>query len=86
MLLWLIFTKRNEGINMVIYKVNCIKNDTHEEYGINAFEDGLLKKSVEGITDVYGDTAQLSDMCNELELEICHLDDVIEDYLTDFRI
>jgi len=25
-------------------------------------------------------------MCNELELELCQLDDIIEDYLTDFTL
>lgn len=71
---------------MVIYKINYFKNDTHPEFGIDAFEDGLLIKSVEGITDVYNDITELLNMCNELEIEICHLDDIVEDYLTDFRI
>lgn len=71
---------------MVTYKINYFKNDTHSEFGIDAFEDGLLIKSVGGITDVFSDITRLRDMCNELEIEICHLDDIIEDYLTDFRI
>ncbi|MCH5297576.1 MAG: hypothetical protein J1E85_07890 [Ruminococcus sp.] len=74
------------GFEMVIYKINCIKNNTYKEFGIDAFENGLLIKSVEGITDIFDDITQLKDMCNELEIEICHLDDIIEDYLTDFRI
>lgn len=71
---------------MVIYKINYLKNDTHPEFGIDAFENGLLIKSIEGITDIYNDIVCLNDMCNELEIEICHLDDIIEDYLTDFCI
>lgn len=71
---------------MVIYKINSFKSGTHQEFGIDAFENGLLIKSVGGITDIYNDIIRLKDMCNELEIEICHLDDIIEDYLTDFRI
>ena len=29
---------------------------------------------------------ELVEMCNELELELCQLDDIIEDYLTDFTL
>lgn len=71
---------------MVIYKINCFKNVTNSKFGIDAFENGMLIKSVEGITDIFEDITQIKDMCNELEIEICHLDDIIEDYLTDFRI
>lgn len=71
---------------MIIYKINCLKNDRGEEYGIDAFSDGFLLKSVTGITDIYDDITKLRDMCNELEIEICHFDDIIEDYLTDFCI
>lgn len=71
---------------MVIYKINCLRKDTGEEFGIDAFKDGLLLKSVAGITDIFDDIIRIRDMCNELEIEICHLDDIIEDYLTDFRI
>lgn len=71
---------------MITYKINCHKNDRGEEFGIDAFKDGLLLKSVTGITDIFDDIVQIRDMCNELEIEICHFDDIIEDYLTDFRI
>lgn len=71
---------------MVIYKINCLNKDAGNEYGIDAFEDERLIKSVSGITDVFDDIIRIRDMCNELEIEICHIDDIIEDYLTDFCI
>lgn len=71
---------------MVYYKINCLKKDTGEEFGIDAFKNGVLLKSVDSITDIFDDIISIRDMCNELEIEICHLDDIIEDYLTDFCI
>lgn len=71
---------------MVIYKLSGIKNHNISEYGIDAFEGQQLIKSVANITDNKADILKLIEMCNELQLELCHLDDIIEDYLTDFCI
>lgn len=71
---------------MIYYKINCLKKDTGKEFGIDAFKGEVLLKSVVGITDIFDDIIRIRDMCNELEIEICHLDDIIEDYLTDFCI
>lgn len=69
---------------MVNYRVHC--TDLYGEYGISAFENEQTIICIERITNNRIDMEQLADMCNELELELCHLNDVIEDYLTDFRI
>lgn len=71
---------------MTIYEVSCVKTHLNDEFGINAFNDGKLVKSVDRITDCKEDMEHLADLCNNLEIELCHLDDIIEDYLTDFCI
>ena len=45
-----------------------------------------LIKSVSGISESFREMTELVEMCNELELELCQLDDIIEDYLTDFTL
>ena len=61
---------------MITYKLNHTPEDGFNTFGISAFCGKKLIKSVSGI----------SEMCNELELELCQLDDIIEDYLTDFTL
>lgn len=67
---------------MIFYKTN--HND--DEYGIDAFDDGKLVENICGITDIKADAEKLVNLFNELEIELCHFDDIIEDYLTDFEI
>ena len=71
---------------MIEYKFNCIKYCSGNEYGIDIFSQGKLVKSIDRITKNYNDIILLVNMCNELEIELCHIDDIVEDYLTDFCI
>ncbi len=71
---------------MITYKLNITTNELCNEFGISAFSGDTLIKSVYSITDNKNDVVELIDMCNELELDVCHLDDIVEDYLTDFSI
>ena len=70
----------------MIYKINIMQFYSQNKYGINVFDGNTLIKSSDDITDNEADIAKLVDMCNELEIELCHFDDIIEDYLTDFHI
>ena len=67
---------------MIFYKTN-FKN---EEFGIDVFDDGKKIKSVCGITNLKTDAEKLVNLFNELNIELCHFEDIIEDYLTDFEI
>lgn len=67
---------------MVEYKLNCEENS----YGIDAIKNGITVKSINCITDEIGDANSLVDLLNNLKIELCHFEDIIEDYLTDFRI
>lgn len=71
---------------MIEYKFNYIKYCSENEYGIDIFSQGKLVKSIDGITNNYNDIILLVNMCNELEIELCHIDDIVEDYLTDFCV
>lgn len=71
---------------MIIYMLNISDNNSQKEYGISAYSNGILEKAVYSITSYKQDVVQLISICNELKVDICHLDDIIEDYLTDFGI
>lgn len=38
------------------------------------------------LTNSRADAAQLARLLNELQIEPCHFEDIVEDYLTDFRV
>ncbi len=71
---------------MVEYKINVAEFYSDRHYGIDIFSCGKLIKSIDQITKNYNDIILLVNMCNELEIEPCHFDDILEDYLTDFRV
>ncbi len=71
---------------MVEYKVTKTNNCGHYGYGIDVFIDNNAVLSVENISDNLSDIAKLAQLCNELDIEPCHFDYLIEDYLTDFQI
>ena len=69
-------------VELIFYQINRL----NDEFGIDAFNDGNLVKSVYGITDLTEDAERLMKLLNELSIELCHFEDIIEDYLTDFEI
>ncbi len=71
---------------MITYKLNCTSDNEEYSFGISAFSGDKLIKSIFNVTENEGDIVKLIKIINELELDICHLDDIIEDYLTDFTI
>lgn len=71
---------------MITYKLNCSSEDGEYRFGISAFSGNKLIKSVFNVTENKKDIDKIIEIINELELDICHLDDIIEDYLTDFTI
>ena len=57
-------------------------------YGIAAYADAEIDgtatviASVHDVTDDKERLTNLVDLCNELKLSVCHLSDVVEDFLT----
>lgn len=68
------------------YGINQNKNNSHLEFGIDVFDEGILIKSIPSISEDKKEIEKILSVCYELDIELCHLDDVIEDYLTDFSI
>lgn len=71
---------------MITYILNHTHEDGFNTFGISAFCGKKLIKSVSGISESFREMTELVEMCNELDLELCQLDDIIEDYLTDFKL
>lgn len=69
-------------IKLIFYKINQKNNN----YGIDVFCDDKLIKYVYNITEIKSDAEKLVNLFNELDIELCHFEDIIEDYLTDFEI
>ena len=63
-------------------------DSTRVSYGIAAYANADIDGTVTvvaAVHDVTGDKQKLSefvDVCNELELSVCHLSEVVEDFLT----
>ncbi|MCI5656308.1 MAG: DUF6514 family protein [Candidatus Pseudoruminococcus sp.] len=51
-------------------------------YGIE-YNNGERKFTIADISTDYGQLKQLVDLCNELELEVSQLNDVVEDFLSE---
>ena len=64
-----------------------ISDDPPEEaYGIVLITDGRIIAGIPGISDNKDEVESLTRLLNELKVEPCHFEDVVEDYLTDFTI
>lgn len=61
-------------------------NLNEKEYGIALYENGTLISELPGISSDRDGLVKLTSLLNELKLEPCHLNDVLEDYLTYFSI
>ena len=56
------------------------------EYGIMLVDQGIPLISIPQISDNKNDICRLTELLNELQVEPCHFENVVEDYLTDFQI
>lgn len=73
-------------VSKLKYIINQTGYKSEKLYGIDIFRKSTLIKSVTSITDNYSDIIKLADMCNELKIELCHFDDILEDYFTDYNL
>ena len=56
------------------------------EYGIALFEGETELQTIPKLSPCKEDIESLAAMLNELSIEPCHFEDIVEDYLTDFSI
>lgn len=59
--------------------------DSDCPYGIEALSDGTSLR-YDNVTSDRASMEAIVGICNEGGLEICHLEDILEDFLTDFCI
>ena len=74
------------GEVMPEYQVSAHIHRNKIEYGIILFAGGKAVKSAPDLSENETDVRALAEMLNELAVEPCHFEDVIEDYLTDFSV
>ncbi|MBQ1380546.1 MAG: hypothetical protein II629_03835 [Ruminococcus sp.] len=55
-------------------------------YGVALCADGATLKEAPALTDSRLSAEALVRLLNELMVEPCHFEDIVEDYLTDFTI
>lgn len=61
-------------------------SDEPPSFGIIAVENGKTAGCVPSVFPLREQAEEAAYMMNELALEPCHLEDVIEDWLTDFSL
>lgn len=55
-------------------------------YGVTAYINSIPAVTVPDVFPSKEDACRVVALLNELEVELCHLEDIIEDYLTDFSV
>ncbi len=74
-------------IAMVEYLLTENKSSENTtEYGIMAIDDSGEKLLIDSIAENKSDVKLLCEMLTELDVELCHFENIVEDYLTDFCI
>ncbi len=71
---------------MIKYEITCEEGEDDVAFGIRAVGVSRVVQSIPGIFDSEDDARRLTAMLNEEAVELCHLEDIIEDYLTDFTV
>lgn len=71
---------------MSVYGICAHTHNDKTEYGIVLLSENTVQRSVPCLTDNKDDIEALVRILNELEVEPCHFEDVVEDYLTDFSV
>ena len=68
------------------YKLTTRQTSVKKEYGIAIFDCGSLIWDVPDLTDNKDAANSLLALLRETAAEPCHFDDILEDFLTDFKI
>lgn len=68
------------------YKLIKNKDDHGFDYGITVLSKDLSAVEYPNISDRKNELEQLVNLCNSLEVEQCHFEEILDDFLTDFSI
>ncbi len=70
---------------MLLFKINVSFNKNNASFGIDVLKGKQTIRTFPGISDSSDELEKLITLCNSLDIEECHIDDIIEDFLTDFK-
>lgn len=70
---------------MLSYAVNTTILDNCLFFGLTVILNDKIIKKVTSLSENKYEVENLVNMCNQLEIEQCHIDDIIDDFLTDFH-
>lgn len=62
------------------------EEETEPCYGVRATEGSCVLKYIPAVFDNEKDALKLTALLNEEAVSLCHFEDIIEDYLTDFTV
>lgn len=66
---------------MLLFRINTYSNNANITYGIDVID----KEQYANLSDNAEEIKKLVILCNSLDIEECHIDDIVEDFLTDFK-
>ena len=73
---------------IVVESVYRNGDDTRKSYGVAAIDThdkcSIVLKTISDISSDLSKVEDLARKCNMLKLDVCHLYDIVEDYLNDF--
>ena len=58
---------------MLLFRINTYSNNANITYGIDVIDKERTVRQYANLSD------------NSLDIEECHIDDIVEDFLTDFK-
>lgn len=69
-----------------VYEVLCTRSRNEElesyiTYGLRACAEGQVIKSIADISVDYEKVMELAKLCNAQKVSLCHIEDVVEDWL-----
>ena len=70
---------------MLQFRINTFFNNANASYGIDVIDKQCLIRQYTDLSDNFEELQKLIELCNSLDIEECHIDDIIEDFLTDFK-
>lgn len=70
---------------MLLFKINSYVNKSDTFYGIDILKSEHLIRQYVNISQKSDEIIKLVELCNSLDIEECHIDDIIDDFLTDFK-
>lgn len=68
------------------YKILVRKTENHTEYGICLTNSDAVVACIPEIAESKSKIEQLTALLNDLSVEPCHFENVVEDFLTDFEV